>query len=99
MGAFEYAYEFTRKAEGGLDRSKTTNCGITEATLAEAKKQGLVSQSIAKVENLKPSDAEKILREMFWNKIRGDELPLDVATALFDTGKACSRAPGSRLCR
>ncbi len=85
MDAFEYAYKFTKKAEGGLDPFNTTRYGVTEATLQDAKNLGLVSQSITKVKDLKDSDAEKILHVMYWNKIRGDEMPLDVAVALFDT--------------
>ncbi len=88
--AFEYVYEFTRKAEGGRSRWKNdpggpTQLGIDEHTFEKAKKQGLISRSLKSVYDISPEDAKRIFRDVFWKEIRGDELPLDVAVALFDT--------------
>ena len=90
MDAFEYAYRFARKEEGGYsdhkrDTGGPTQKGISEGTFLDAHREGLVDRSLKKVKDIKDSDAKKVLREMFWNKIRGDEMPLDVAVVLFDT--------------
>jgi lysozyme family protein len=90
MGNFDLAYQFVKKAEGGYsnhknDRGGETNYGITRATFDDAKKLGIISDSIKSVKDITQDDAKKIYKEMYWNKINGDALPADLAIALFDT--------------
>jgi lysozyme family protein len=89
MGDFERAYGFTRGVEGGFsdrknDKGGQTKYGITTGTFRAAQGAGLINPSLRSVKDLSPDDAKRIYREWFWRSIRGEELPQDVATVLFD---------------
>jgi lysozyme family protein len=90
MSNFDFALQFVLKAEGGYsnhpnDRGGQTNYGITQSTLNDAKKLGIIDNTINSVKDLTLDDAQKIYKEMYWDKINGNALPTDLSIALFDT--------------
>jgi hypothetical protein len=90
MSNFDFALQFVLKAEGGYsnhpnDRGGQTNYGITQSTLNDAKKLGIIDNNVSSVKDLTLDDAKKIYKEMYWDKINGDALPADLSIALFDT--------------
>ena len=90
MSNFDLSLHFVIGAERGYsnhpnDRGGQTNYGITEGTLYNAKKLGIIDSTVATVKNLTLDDAKKIYKEMYWDKINGDNLPGDLSIALFDT--------------
>lgn len=72
--------------EGGFvnhpkDPGGATNKGITIATYrAHVKKNGTVND----LKNITDAQVEKVYREEYWNKIKGDQLPSGVDYAVFD---------------
>jgi len=90
MGDFEKAYRFTRKEEGGFsddkdDKGHQTKYGITTKTFVAAQGAGLIDRSLRSVRDITPDDAKRVYREWYWKQIKGDELPQELATVLFDT--------------
>ena len=90
IGDFKRAYEFTEEREGGLskdplDRGGETKYGISTGTFESQKEKGTIDRSMKNVNGLSKGQAEKILREQYWDKIWGDALPWDISIALFDT--------------
>lgn len=87
--AFDYALVFTLKWEGGYtddpdDPGGRTKYGITESTFEYAKRRGIVFKD--SVREIDREDAEVIYRRLFWEPLRCDDMPLWVATLVFDTG-------------
>lgn len=85
--SFEAALRIVLDEEGGLsdhaaDPGGRTNLGITQKTLdrARADDPGLPGA----VDFLTVGEARSIYRRLYWNPIRGDELPPGVAAILFD---------------
>ncbi len=89
MGKFSDALPIVQKSEGGYvnhknDRGGETNYGVTKATFLEAKRQRILSKDIVNVANITKKDAEKVFKQMYWNKMHGDDLPRDLSIAVFD---------------
>ena len=87
---FDLAMQFVQKVEGGYsnhpnDRGGQTNYGITQGIFYQAKKLEIINNAVNSVIDLTLEDAEKIYKEMFWDKINGDALPTALSIALFDT--------------
>ena len=96
---FERALLLVLKHEGGFvnhpkDPGGATNLGVTIGT---AKRLGIDvdgdgDTDILDIKKLKPSDAAKVYRAEYWNKIKGDHLPSGVDYAVFDF--AVNSGPG-----
>lgn len=89
MGKFSDALPIVQKSEGGYvnhknDRGGETNYGVTKATFLEAQRQKILSKNIVSVGNITKEDAEKVFKQMYWNKMHGDDLPRDLSIAVFD---------------
>jgi lysozyme family protein len=89
MGKFSDALPIVQKSEGGYsnhksDRGGKTNYGVTNVTFHEAQRQRIISKNIVSVKNITKKDAEKIFKQMYWDKIHGDDLPRDLSIAMFD---------------
>ncbi len=88
---FQFALGKVLKSEGGYvndphDPGGPTNLGVT---IWEAKSIGLDVNHDGKVDTLDikaltPADAGKIFKALYWDKVRGDDLPSGVDFALFD---------------
>lgn len=99
MSAFERALAFTLRWEGGRsdhpdDRGGLTRYGISQRQFPELD-----------IERLTLEDAKAIYRLNYWEEIHGEELPAEVALALFDyavhsgvrrAARALQRSSGSR---
>lgn len=86
--AFDLAYRATAKHEGGFvndpkDPGGRTNMGVTEPTLRQAIAAGVVPEG-TRVQDLTPAHVRDIFRELYWNAVRGDDLPPLVAATVFD---------------
>jgi lysozyme family protein len=83
--------QFTLPAEGGFvhrkksaDPGGATNMGVTQNTYNQWRdSMDLPRQSVRK---MTPNEAHKIMEKMYWNPIRGNELPERTAVALADWG-------------
>jgi lysozyme family protein len=80
--------------EGGFvdhpaDSGGPTRFGITQATLARARRS---EASAEDVRALTEAEAGAIYEELFWNVIRGDDLPAGLDLAMFDL--AVNAGPG-----
>jgi len=87
MTRFESCLTFVLKAEGGLsddpaDRGGRTNLGVTEGTLARARREGVANAE--NVDSLTRDVAAAIYRTYYWNACRCGELPTPVDLAVFD---------------
>lgn len=85
--AFDYCVKRVLAHEGGevnhaRDPGGHTNLGVTQKTLNHARQ--VVPGLPSTVDQLTRDDALKIYRALYWNPIRGDELPLGLALILFD---------------
>lgn len=88
---FSSALSAVLKHEGGFvnhpaDPGGATNLGVTIGT---ARRLGIDvdgdgDTDIIDIKLLKPSDAAKVYRAEYWNKVRGDDLPSGVDYAVFD---------------
>ena len=72
--------------EGGFTQNRfdpggATNKGITLRTFSFFKKRPVSRVELIAISQ---SDVESIYKEIFWNPIRGDELPAGVDAVLFD---------------
>jgi len=89
MDAFDYAFEKTLGQEGKYsdvpgDRGGRTNLGITETTLTEAIRQGLIG--VIGIRDLKPEQARIIYKALYWTplKLQGVK-DIAIAAEIFDT--------------
>lgn len=90
-GNFDRALALVLKHEGGFvdhprDPGGATNLGVTIGT---AKRLGIDvdgdgDTDVIDIKLLRVSDAAKVYRSEFWNKIRADELPAGVDYCVFD---------------
>ncbi len=76
---FKLAYDFVRRIEGGYsnhpkDRGGETNFGISTPAFQDAKRLGIVSDSYKSVKDLTEQDVEKIYKQMYWDRNKGDEI-------------------------
>ena len=84
---FDSAVNFVLEQEGGYsnhpnDPGGSTNMGITQSTLDEARQQGIVS--CIDVYDLKREEATKIYYENYWKPSNADKMPEPLATIYFD---------------
>ena len=92
--SFPTALAFVLKVEGDFvhhpaDPGGATRFGITEATLARARRS---AASVEDVRALQSDEAARIYRGWYWNAIRGDDLPPGLDLAVFDI--AVNSGPG-----
>lgn len=92
--SFAAALKLILRHEGGyvdhpLDPGGATNRGITRATLAGYRGRPV---SKAEVMALSETEAGNIYRTLYWNAVRGDELPAGVDLVVFDA--AVNSGPG-----
>ncbi|NIX76907.1 glycoside hydrolase family 108 protein [Microvirga terricola] len=92
--SFDEALAVVLTHEGGfvqhrLDPGGATNFGITRETLSRARG---CPASVEDVRDLAQAEAGAIYRRFYWDVIRGEELPLGIALAVFDA--AVNSGPG-----
>jgi lysozyme family protein len=80
--------------EGGFvnhpqDPGGATNLGVTKAVWQEWRGRPVTT---AEMRRLKPIDVEPLYRRRFWDRVRGDDLPLGVDYCVFDA--AVNSGPG-----
>lgn len=85
--SFDYCVKRVFGHEGGevndpQDPGGHTNLGITQSTLNHARH--VIGNLPATVDKLSRNDALEIYRALYWEPVRGDELPLGVALIVFD---------------
>ena len=85
---FDKSLEFTLQFEGGFvnnpkDPGGPTNLGVTQKTLS-----GVLGRkaTVDDVKALTPKKVAPVYRKLYWDKVRGDELPFGVDLAVFDFG-------------
>ena len=83
---FEEALEHVLKHEGGfvnhkLDKGGITNLGVTIAVWEEWIGR---ESSEDEMRNLKPEDVAPLYKKMYWDRIKGDDLPSGVNYCVFD---------------
>lgn len=78
MTNFDRALAFTLKWEGGYSNDPQDPGGETKYGISKRAFPDL------DIKNLSESDARSIYRGLYWDKIRGDSLPLPVALATLD---------------
>lgn len=87
MARFDDCLQVVLGFEGGYshheaDRGGRTNWGITEATLKEARKRGIVSHS--DIARLRSHEAAAIYEAMYWTPSRADDMPQPLDLVVFD---------------
>ena len=95
------AFNAVLKYEGGyvndpLDMGGETNMGITRSTLTKAINAGIVDRKVT-IKTLKKSDAEKIYKAYYWDKMYCDEYPIPIDHMVFDTVVNHGITGGSRI--
>lgn len=83
---FEEALEHVLKHEGGfvnhkLDKGGITNLGVTIAVWEEWIGR---KSSEDEMRNLKPEDVAPLYKKMYWDRVKGDDLPSGVNYCVFD---------------
>lgn len=99
MNRFESCLTFVLKAEGGLsddpaDRGGRTNLGVTEGTLARARRDGVAGAE--NVDSLTREVAAAIYRAYYWKTCRCEELPAPIDLAVFDAAVHMGPTAASR---
>lgn len=87
MARFDDCLQIVLGFEGGYsdheaDKGGRTNWGITESTLKEARKCGIVGHS--DITRLKIHEAAAIYEALYWTPSRADEMPAPLDLAVFD---------------
>ena len=90
-GNFQHFKQFTLPEEGGFvhrkrseDPGGATNMGVTQYTYNIWRDS--IHQPRQSVQLMSGNEAKKIMQQMYWNPIRGSELPERTAIALADMG-------------
>lgn len=83
---FESCLRLTLAHEGGFvdhpdDPGGATNLGVTRATLAAWRKRPV---SRAEMRALRRAEAALIYRRLYWDAVRGDDLPAGLDAVMFD---------------
>ena len=85
-GNFEECLELVLKSEGGFvnnprDPGGMTNLGVTKVTY-----EGYVNRHVdeAEMRSLTPALVAPLYKKMYWDRIKGDDLPVGVDYCLFD---------------
>jgi hypothetical protein len=80
-------------SEGGLDDRPAhedpggiTNFGIIRYDLAEYRNLPIEKITRDDIKNLKKSEALSIYKKLYWDKIKGDSLPIGIDVCVFDFG-------------
>ncbi len=87
LGVFEKCMPVIEKWEGHFDNDPDdpggpTNMGITQADLARSRQHPV---SVDDVRNLSRDEARQIFKALYWNRIKGDQLPLPAAQMCLDS--------------
>lgn len=95
------AFNAVLRYEGGyvndpLDAGGETNLGITKATLTKAINAGVVDRKVT-VKTLKKSDAEKIYKKYYWDKLFCDNIVTPIDHIIFDSVVNHGITGGSRI--
>lgn len=85
-GNFEQCLALTLREEGGFVNDKRdpggmTNLGVTRATYEQWVGRHVTDDEMRK---LTLHDVQKIYKVNYWDRVRGDELPIGVDMAVFD---------------
>jgi lysozyme family protein len=85
---FDASLKFVLQFEGGFvdhpkDPGGATNLGVTIHTLSAVLGRPATK---AEVKALTPKTVAPIYRQRYWDKVRGDDLPLGIDLAVFDFG-------------
>lgn len=96
---FEEALAIVLRQEGGfaehrLDPGGATNFGITRETLSRSRG---CPAAVEDVRNLTEAEAASIYRRLFWDVIRGEELPPGIALTVFDAAVNSGPARALRM--
>lgn len=85
-GNFEQSLAFVLKSEGGFavlpnDPGGMTNLGVTKATY-----ESYVNRPVdeAEMRSLTPNLVAPLYKKMFWDRVKGDALPIGVDYCVFD---------------
>ena len=83
---FEEALEHVLKHEGGFvnhpkDPGGMTNLGVTKAVWDDWIKRESTEDEMR---NLKPADVADLYKKMYWDRVKGDELPSGLNYCVFD---------------
>jgi len=89
MSAFEDAYQFTMKAEGGKANHKADKGGATLNGVSSRYHPVVYKKLKELIQSGKTEEAAAFRKDFykreFWDKIKGDQLPYEMAKAAFDT--------------
>lgn len=85
--SYPLSIKLVLKHEGGYvnhpsDPGGATNKGITQATYNSWRKAH--GQSVRSVKLIEQSEVEAIYKKNYWDKVRGDDLPVGIDYAVFD---------------
>lgn len=85
-GNFEQCLAITLKEEGGFVNHKADPGGMTNLGITRATYEQWVGRHVTddEMRALTLKDVEPIYRANYWNRIRGDELPVGVDLVVFD---------------
>lgn len=89
MSNFDRAFNWIISAEGGDSDDPDDPGGYTRFGIAQAYHPEINVPALTK------ADAERIYRERYWDKVRCDEFPVEVAIALFDG--SVNQGPGTAV--
>lgn len=83
---FEEALEHVLKHEGGFvnhpkDPGGMTNLGVTKAVWDDWIKRESTEDEMR---NLKPADVADLYKKMYWDRVKGDDLPSGLNYCVFD---------------
>ncbi|MDB5510264.1 MAG: hypothetical protein JWL93_2733 [Hyphomicrobiales bacterium] len=83
---FDACLRLTLRHEGGYadhpdDPGGATNLGVTRATLAAWRGHGVRREDVRALER---TEAGAIYRRLYWDEVRGDDLPAGLDAVMFD---------------
>jgi len=86
LGNFDRCFAWLMEHEGGFvnhpsDPGGMTNWGVTKATYERFTWRDVTE---AEMRSLTQDDVRPIYRQMYWDKVRGDDLPAGVDWCVFD---------------
>lgn len=87
-GNFEQCLALTLKEEGGFSKHHADPGGMTNLGVTKATYEGWVGRKVDEEEMraLTLKDVTPIYLMNYWNRVRGEELPMGVDLAVFDLG-------------
>ncbi len=101
LSNWDKAFNSVLKYEGGyvndpLDMGGETNMGITKNTLIKAQNEGIIDRNVT-VRTLKKSDAQKIYKAYYWDKMYCDDYETPIDHIIFDSVVNHGIKGGSRI--